>query len=58
MVKTKFEAGYMIEEAMVGYDGTWKQVAIPLRDFNRFEGGWDGSGTAPGEIGFIQSKTS
>ncbi len=45
-----FEAGYMIEESMVGYDGTWKQVAIPLRDFNRFEGGWDGSATQPGEM--------
>lgn len=43
-----FEAGFMIEESMVGYDGTWKQVSIALVDFNRFEGGWDGSGTAPG----------
>lgn len=45
-----FEAGYVIEESMVGYDGTWKEVAIPLRDFSRFDGGWDGSGTAPGEM--------
>lgn len=45
-----FEAGYMIEESMVDYDGTWKQVTIPLRDFNRFEGGWNGSGTTPGEM--------
>lgn len=45
-----FEAGFMIEESMVGYDGTWKEVVIPLRDFNRFEGGWNGSGTSPGEM--------
>lgn len=45
-----FEAGHIIEEAMVGYDGSWKEVAIPLSDFNRFEGGWDGSATQPGEM--------
>ncbi|MCZ7603959.1 MAG: T9SS type A sorting domain-containing protein [Melioribacteraceae bacterium] len=45
-----FEAGYMIEESMLNYDGTWKVVSIPLRDFSRFDGGWNGSGTTPGEM--------
>ena len=51
-----FEAGYMIEESMVNYDGTWKQVSIPLRNFSRFDGGWNGSGTTPGEMDSTRVK--
>ncbi len=36
-----FEATYALTEAAAGFDGTWKQVKIPLRDFNRFAGVWD-----------------
>ena len=46
----EFEAGYVLEEAVIGHDGTWKVVAVALKDFNRFEGGWDGSQTQPGEM--------
>lgn len=46
----EFEAAYTLEEAAVGYDGTWKIVEIPLRDFDRFAGGWNGSETVPGEM--------
>lgn len=53
-----FEAGYMIEESMVGYDGTWKEVAIPLSEFDRFEGGWnpDTEQTEPGEMDSTRVK--
>ncbi|MBD3223211.1 MAG: T9SS type A sorting domain-containing protein [Caldithrix sp.] len=37
-----YEAHYFLEEAAVGYDGTWKEVAIPLSDFNRNGGFWAG----------------
>jgi len=46
----EFEAGYMLTAAEMGWDGTWKSIVVALSDFNRFEGGWDGSGTAPGEM--------
>jgi hypothetical protein len=49
----EFEAGYMIEETAVpggGYDGTWKVIEVPLRDFNRFEAGWNGVDMTPGEM--------
>jgi hypothetical protein len=36
-----FEASYTLAESSMGYDGTWKQVKIPLRNFNRFAGIWD-----------------
>jgi len=45
-----FEAEYLLQEAEVGFDGGWKLVQIPLRNFNRFAGGWDGGGTRPGEF--------
>ncbi len=38
-----FEAHYNLEESAVGYDGTWKHVAIPLRDFDRAGGYYDTS---------------
>lgn len=49
----EFEAGYMLEETAVpggGYDGTWKVIEVPLRDFNRFEAGWNGVDMTPGEM--------
>jgi len=48
----EFEAQYTLPEADVGYDGTWKQVAVALKDFNRFNGGWDASTNSmqPGEM--------
>ncbi len=36
-----FQAIYVLEEAAVGFDDTWKQVKIPLVDFDRFAGVWD-----------------
>ena len=36
-----FEAVYLLSEADVGFDGTWKQVKVALKDFNRFNGVWD-----------------
>ncbi|MCF7805720.1 MAG: T9SS type A sorting domain-containing protein [Candidatus Marinimicrobia bacterium] len=30
-----FEAHYFVEEADVGYDGSWKEVKVALADFNR-----------------------
>ncbi len=39
----EYNAIYLLEEAAVGYDGTWKQVKIALKDFNRFAGGWNPS---------------
>ena len=36
-----FQATYTLTEATMSYDGTWKEVKIPLRDFNRFAGVWD-----------------
>jgi hypothetical protein len=42
-VKTdySFQATYALTEAAMGYDGSWKQVKLPLRAFNRFAGVWD-----------------
>jgi len=51
-----FEAGYMLPAADMGYDGNWKEIAVPLRDFNRFDGGYDGTGTAPGEMDSTRIK--
>lgn len=38
-----FEAHYFVEEADVGYDGTWKEVKVPLADFDRNAGYHDGT---------------
>ncbi len=45
-----YEASYDILPENMGYDGSWKEVAVPLSAFNRFAGGWDGSATQPGEM--------
>lgn len=37
-----FAGGYTITEAAMGYDGTWKTVKVPLNDFDRWYGVWDG----------------
>ncbi len=37
-----FQATYLLKDSVMHYDGTWKEVKIPLRDFNRFAGVWDG----------------
>ncbi len=37
-----YEAFYMLKEEEVGYDGTWKEVEIPLSDFDRNGGAWNG----------------
>ncbi len=36
-----FQATYLISEASMGYDGTWKKVKVALKDFNRNNGCWD-----------------
>ena len=46
----EFEAGYMLTEAMLGHENTWETVKVPLKDMNRFDGGWDGTQTQPGEM--------
>ncbi len=51
-----FEAGYILAAADVGYTGDWQEISVPLRDFNRFDGGWDGSGIAPGEMDSTRIK--
>jgi hypothetical protein len=45
-----FEAHYILTESSVGYDGDWKQVEVPLRDFNRFVGFWAGDHNEDGEM--------
>lgn len=47
-----FDATYDLTEEQVGYDGSWKQVQVALKDFNRFAGCWDGDlgQTVPGEF--------
>jgi hypothetical protein len=40
----EYEAFVFLHPEDVGYDGTWKQVAIALKDFDRNGGAWDGSG--------------
>ena len=50
-----FEAHYFLEEADVGYDGTWKEVAVPLSAFNRYAGFNDGTTQHNGE--FDSTKT-
>ncbi len=53
-----FQAIYILTEAAVGYDGNWKQIKIPLKNFNRFNGIWDGDLNAmvPGEFDSTQVK--
>ncbi len=51
-----YEAGYMLVAADMGYTGDWQEIAVPLRDFNRFDGGYDGSGTVPGEMDSTRIK--
>ena len=36
-----FQATYYLDEADLQYDGTWKEVKVPLNEFNRFAGVWD-----------------
>lgn len=36
-----FQATYLLSAATYGFDGTWKQIKIPLNNFNRFNGCWD-----------------
>ncbi|MCD6375792.1 MAG: T9SS type A sorting domain-containing protein [Caldisericaceae bacterium] len=36
-----FQATYLLKESDMSYDGTWKQVKVPLRAFDRFAGVWD-----------------
>ncbi|SVA43597.1 uncharacterized protein METZ01_LOCUS96451 [marine metagenome] len=36
-------AQFVVQSGDVGYDGTWKNIIIPLASFNRFSGGWDPS---------------
>ncbi len=51
-----FEAGYILAAADMGYTGNWQEVAVPLRNFNRFEGGYDGTGMSPGEMDSTRIK--
>ncbi|HEX9972250.1 MAG TPA: hypothetical protein VGD14_09285, partial [bacterium] len=37
-----FQATYLLPESKYGYDGTWKQIKVALKDFNRNNGCWDG----------------
>jgi len=48
----EFQATYALTEAAMGYDGTWKQVKIALKDFNRFAGVWSNllNAQVPGEF--------
>ncbi|MBN2601080.1 MAG: T9SS type A sorting domain-containing protein, partial [Candidatus Marinimicrobia bacterium] len=39
----EYEAFTFLYPEDVGYDGTWKQVAIALKDFDRNGGAWNGS---------------
>ena len=47
-----FPATYVLTEASMGYDGTWKQVKVALADFNRFAGTWSNglNASVPGEM--------
>ncbi len=36
-----FPASIVVRESEVGFNGTWKQVRIPLRKLNRYAGVWD-----------------
>lgn len=36
-----FQATFLLPESKYGYDGTWKQIKVALKDFNRFNGVWD-----------------
>ena len=38
-----YESFYMLKESEVGYNGTWKEVKIPLVNFDRNGGAWNGS---------------
>ncbi len=47
-----FQATYNLAEADMNYDGTWKQVKVPLAAFDRFAGVWDNAtnGMVDGEF--------
>lgn len=51
-----YEAGYVLVATEMGYTGEWQEIAIPLRDFNRFDGGYDGTSTVPGEMDSTRIK--
>ena len=51
-----FEAHYSLEEDAVGYDGTWKEVAIPLADFDRNGGFHDGTNFHEGAFDSTKTK--
>ncbi len=53
-----FQATYLLEESVVGFDGTWKVIKVGLKDFNRFAGCWDGDlgTTVAGEFDSTQVK--
>jgi hypothetical protein len=36
-----FQATYQLPAAKYGYDGTWKQIKVALKDFNCYNGCWD-----------------
>ena len=38
-----YESFYMLRESEVGFDGTWKELKIPLSAFDRNGGGYNGS---------------
>lgn len=53
-----FQAAYLLTEANMGWDGTWKSVKIALANFNRYNGCWDndlGQNVA-GEFDFTKLK--
>jgi len=51
-----FMAVRRLTEAEMGYDGTWKAIKFALKDFNRFNGVWDGDlgAMVPGEMDSTQ----
>ncbi|MCK4295591.1 MAG: hypothetical protein KAX28_02915, partial [Candidatus Marinimicrobia bacterium] len=53
-----FQATYLLEESVVGFDGTWKVIKAALKDFNRFAGCWDDDlgTTVAGEFDSTQVK--
>lgn len=53
-----FQATYLLSETNYGFDGTWKQIKVPLKNFNRFNGCWDNdlNKTVPGEFDSTRIK--
>jgi hypothetical protein len=53
-----FQATYLLSETTYGFDGTWKQIKVPLKSFNRFNGCWDNdlNMTVPGEFDSTKIK--